>query len=288
MAKNTDRWMFYLPNDNSGRAFLETLKSVMNTDRYSVRIRGRRPDRDKAIKLGYCDHYRYRMFEYSVPIEIAKLLAVYVEDKVDDKRRHELWQENYELRQQADRAEVREARITELENQNSSLMDDLQMANIEASYDDLQQEYRYNPDKDTIKVKSLEHNQVVLNATVKENEQLREQIKNQAESIQHFQRIEESNNLLQAQVTSYEQNIRLLHDQIRDLQSQNAVLQNKLGRSGITECPYVKQGTKQEKVLRDRIRELEQFIQRLEHETAGINCLLQNDMKDLDIPLDDS
>lgn len=37
----------------------------------------------------------------------------------------------------------------------------------------------------------------------------------------------------------------------------------------------------------ERIDKLEAFIQRLESESAGLSCLLQNDMRDLDIPISD-
>lgn len=322
---SSDRWLFYLPNDASGHEFLNTMKAIMNTGRYSFRARGRMPDHDKVREQYPNARSISVVTDYSVPMGVADMMAIYLIDRYDESRTNELWQQNYDLQKKLNTSECNcedllsdlracTSKKVELEKQVESLENDLQLANIEASYDDLQQEYRPAPLKhshtvpealeltdalDKERAESKMHLKWYMDL-VKQYKELSRKHENQVKTIQHFQRIEESNNLLKAQVKTYENELHKITPDRDEYKERYESLQQKyndlsdllatkiqelyrdsfkrmLQDNGVT---IVK--------LQDRVKQLEEFIQRLEKETAGINCLLQNDMRDLDIPLDDS
>jgi len=293
----TSRWLFYVPNDESGREFIDTLKSVMNKDRYSLKVRGRRPDHDKAVELGYQDHYRYRRFEYSVPIEVAKLLSVYVEDRHEERRSHELWEKNYQLQK-------------ELESLKGGMYD--------ATVDDL-----------TDQVKTLRqsnHTMSTINADLAEQLALHKECNaNQRESIVKYQERDDPINpifdgytrekLLKAQVQQYEIEVRNLHDSLRAktdyaqelmherdrLRDERDKLQGYTNQNLLEDLTVIisraldsldkgdndklKENGKTIVTLQNRIEELELLIGQTETNFAGELSLLQNNMRDKDIPL---
>jgi hypothetical protein len=76
MKKEQYKFLFKVPNTPRGRSFITEFKNVLNTESYSLRIRGRHSDR-QSIKC-------YRGTE--VPISKAKYLAVYLMSKLSGDR----------------------------------------------------------------------------------------------------------------------------------------------------------------------------------------------------------
>ena len=64
-----------IPNDASGRAFVAQLKEYLNTDSYSVRVRGQYLNDETKQAEGW------RPYSYGQPISKSKCLRIYVDTK---------------------------------------------------------------------------------------------------------------------------------------------------------------------------------------------------------------
>jgi hypothetical protein len=77
-----------IPNDDEGRAFIESLKKYFNKGRYKMRVRGQYMN-DEARKS-------WRKYTHGAPKELCTHLRVYVDDAPRVRKRvYELRQEKY-------------------------------------------------------------------------------------------------------------------------------------------------------------------------------------------------
>jgi|TARA_R110000751_G_scaffold13631_3_gene45628 hypothetical protein len=67
-----------IPNDEEGQAFVATLKKYLHKDRFTVRVRGQ----------GLVAGQNWRHHTYGAPLKYSTHLRVYVEDKIDVKKRN--------------------------------------------------------------------------------------------------------------------------------------------------------------------------------------------------------
>jgi len=68
----TPRYMFSdIPNDEKGREFVKTIREYVNTDKYSVRVRG------QYLKKGN----NWRKYVHGQPISKSKCLRIYIDRK---------------------------------------------------------------------------------------------------------------------------------------------------------------------------------------------------------------
>lgn len=69
--------LFKVPHTTEGKLFLELARKYLNTDSYSLRVRGRTPNRDKLKK----DKKKPFWCRFSVPLKYADNLGIYLMTK---------------------------------------------------------------------------------------------------------------------------------------------------------------------------------------------------------------
>jgi len=77
VVKKVSSALFTLENNRQNRAFLDMFKANLNTEFYSVRVRGRHSDRKAVFKK----HKITSNYTVDMPVKYAERLAVYVNIK---------------------------------------------------------------------------------------------------------------------------------------------------------------------------------------------------------------
>lgn len=93
------RYLFKVPNDKQGNAFIDNFKSTINTTRWRVVKRGSGSPSEVAKKAGVSKGY----YRSHIPLEYASHIRVYVwddyADKLQQERNSSLWHKEWEERQ---------------------------------------------------------------------------------------------------------------------------------------------------------------------------------------------
>lgn len=92
IEKDPVRYLFSrIPNDETGRAFIDQARLYLNSDRFKLRVRG------QGLKAGE----DWRKHEYGAPLSKSTHLRVYAEDQKQKADINALCYELWEARQKA-------------------------------------------------------------------------------------------------------------------------------------------------------------------------------------------
>lgn len=92
IEKDPVRYLFSrIPNDETGRAFIDQARLYLNSDRFKLRVRG------QGLKAGE----DWRKHEYGAPLSKSTHLRVYAEDQKQKADMNALYFELWQARQKA-------------------------------------------------------------------------------------------------------------------------------------------------------------------------------------------
>lgn len=95
-CENFFRYLVKVPNNNEGRKLIKLLKKYYNKDRYRIRVKGSTINKQKIVERNRAEHgisldsyvkseIRYRNNIGAIPLNIAKFLRIYIDEKYPSK-----------------------------------------------------------------------------------------------------------------------------------------------------------------------------------------------------------